>query len=202
MGVGSTYRTKISTTPGTLSRRSLRARTRNSFATGRWWNGTPTASSLRSPDAAGPWTVRPSTSVTASCERSPVFDSPTTGGLFDPSTGVDWSADTFATPLPDPQVGVADLDPEFWSFGLAMFALGAVNPWLSLVDEAKYGQRVDLAQSLEITTIACCHSPVIEGPFIERAFARIGERPSLPPLALPGQSVLDQIIAASALPQK
>ena len=114
---------------------------------------------------------------------------------------MDWSADTFATPLPDPQVGVADLDPEFWSFGLAMFALGAVNPWLSLVDEAKYGQRVDLVQSLEITTIACCHSPVIEGPFIERAFARIGERPSLPPLALPGQSVLDQIIAASALPQ-
>jgi flavorubredoxin len=133
--------------------------------------------------------------------RPPVFDSPTTRGLFDPSTGVYWSVDTFAAPLPDPHLGVADLDPEFWHFGLAMFALGAVSPWLSMVDETKYGQRVDIVQSLDITTIACCHSPVIEGPFIKRAFARIRELPSLPPLDLPNQSVLDQIVAASAVPQ-
>jgi hypothetical protein len=82
-----------------------------------------------------------------------------------------------------------------------MFALGAVSPWLSMVDETKYGLHVDRAQNLDITTLACCHSPVIEGPFIERAFARVRELPSLPPLDLPSQSVLDQIVAASALPQ-
>lgn len=133
--------------------------------------------------------------------RPPVFDSPTTRGLFDPSTGVYWSVDTFATALPDPQLGIADLDPEFWDFALATFALGAVSPWLSMVDETKYGQLVDRVQSLDITKIACCHSPVIEGSFIERAFARIRELPSLPPFELPNQSVLDQIVAASALPQ-
>jgi flavorubredoxin len=132
--------------------------------------------------------------------RPPVFDSPTTRGLYDPTTGVYWAVDTFATPLPDPQLGVADLDPEFWDFGLAMFALGAVSPWLSLVDETKYGRYVDKVQSLDISTIACCHSPVIEGSFIDRAFARVRELPSLPPLALPDQSVLDQIIAATAQP--
>jgi hypothetical protein len=109
--------------------------------------------------------------------------------------------DTFATPLPDPQLGVADLDPEFWYFGIAMFALGAVSPWLSMVDETKYGQHVDRVQNLDITTIACCHSPVIEGPFIDRAFTRIRELPSLPPLELPNQSVLDEIVAATAVPQ-
>jgi len=134
--------------------------------------------------------------------RPPIFDSPTTRGLFDPTTGVYWAVDTFATPLPDPQLPVADLDPEFWDFGLAMFALGAVSPWLSMVDETKYGQHVDKVQSLDITTIACCHSPVIEGPFIDRAFARVRELPSLPPLALPDQSVLDQIIAATAEAQE
>ena len=132
--------------------------------------------------------------------RPPVYDSPTTRGLFDPTTGVYWSVDTFATPLPDPELGVADLDPEFWDEGLALFALGAVSPWLSLVDEDKYGRYVDQVQNLDITTVAACHSPVIEGPFIERAFARIRQLPAMVPPIMPDQSVLDQIIAATSQP--
>jgi hypothetical protein len=130
-----------------------------------------------------------------------VFDSPTTRGVFDPTTGVYWAVDTFATPLPDPQLGVADLDDEFWDYGLALFALGAVSPWLSMVDEAKYGRTVDSVQRLELATVACCHSPVIEGRFIDQAFARIRELPSLPSIPLPDQSVLDQIVATTAQPQ-
>ena len=133
--------------------------------------------------------------------RPPVYDSPTTRGLFDPTTGVYWAVDTFATPLPDPQMGIADLDRGFWEFGLMLFALGAVSPWLSMVDETKYGRFVDRVQSLDITTVACCHSPVIEGPFIDQAFARIRQLPSLDYPQLPDQSVLDQIVAASAQPQ-
>jgi flavorubredoxin len=132
--------------------------------------------------------------------RPPVFDSPTTRGLFDPTTGVYWAVDTFATPLPGLELGIADLESEFWNFGLAFFALGAVSPWLSLVDEKKFARRVDMVQGLDITTIACCHSPVIEGPYIDRAFARVRQLPSLPAVALPDQSVLDQIVAATAQP--
>ena len=132
--------------------------------------------------------------------RPPVFDSPTTRGLFDPTTGVYWAVDTFATPLPDPKVGIADLDPEFWQFGMTMFAFGAVSPWLAMLDPAKYGKHVDCAQSLDITTIAACHSPVIEGPFIEQAFARVREFPGVEPPPLPDQSILDEIIAATSVP--
>jgi flavorubredoxin len=132
--------------------------------------------------------------------RPPVYDSPTTRGLFDPTTGVYWAVDTFATPLPDPELGIGDLDPDFWREGLALFALGAVSPWLSLVDEGKYGRYVDRVQSLDITTIACCHSPVIEGPLIERAFAHVRQLPAIDPPAMPDQSVLDQIIGATAQP--
>jgi flavorubredoxin len=95
--------------------------------------------------------------------RPPVYDSPTTRGLFDPTTGVYWSVDTFATPLPDPAMGVGDLDAEFWELGMTLFALGAVSPWLSLVDSDKYAKYVDRVQSLDITTVAGCHTPVIEG---------------------------------------
>ena len=82
-----------------------------------------------------------------------------------------------------------------------MFALGAVSPWLSLVDPTKYDRYVDGIQGLDITTIAACHSPVIEGPFIEQAFARIRALPTTEPPPLPDQSVLDELVAATAVAQ-
>jgi flavorubredoxin len=131
--------------------------------------------------------------------RPPVFDSPTTRGLFDPTTGVYWAVDTFATPLPDPQLGIAELDPEFWKFGMTLFAFGAVSPWLTMLDHDKYGRFVDTVQRLDITTIAACHTPVIEGPFIQQAFAHVRAFPTVEPPPLPDQSVLDQIIASTAV---
>jgi flavorubredoxin len=132
--------------------------------------------------------------------RPPVFDSPTTRGLFDPTTGVYWAVDTFATPLPDPHMTIAELDAEFWNHGLTMFALGAVSPWLTMLDPAKYGRYVDMSENLDITTIAACHSPAIEGPDIARAFAQVRELPNVECPPLPDQSVLDQIIAATSQP--
>ncbi|HEY3483881.1 MAG TPA: hypothetical protein VGK49_00800, partial [Ilumatobacteraceae bacterium] len=127
-------------------------------------------------------------------------DSPTTRGLFDPTTGVYWAVDTFATPLPDPSLGIADLEPEFWEFGMTLFAFGAVSPWLTMLDADKYGRFVDGVQGLDITTIAACHTPVIEGPFIEQAFARVRAFPTVEPPPLPDQSILDEIIAATSIP--
>src|SRR3954465_1724302 len=98
--------------------------------------------------------------------RPPVYDSPTTRGLFDPTTGVYWAVDTFATPLPDYTMGVGDLDPDFWNEGLWLFALGAVSPWLMMLDLQKWGRYVDGVQGLDIKAIAACHSPVIEGTYI------------------------------------
>jgi len=133
--------------------------------------------------------------------RPPVYDSPTTRGLFDPTTGLYWSADTFATPLPDPGAGIADLEPEFWEFGLTLFALGAVSPWITLTDPVKYGAYVDRVQNLDIKTVAGCHTPVLEGEFIDKAFATVRQFPLIDPPPMPDQSVLDQIVAATAVPQ-
>jgi flavorubredoxin len=132
--------------------------------------------------------------------RPPVYDSPTTRGLYDPATKVYWAVDTFATPLPDPHMGVADLDADFWRELMWVFAMGAVSPWLAMLDVDKWARYVDCVQDLDITTIAACHTPAIEGPYIERAFARIREIPTLDPPVLPDQSILDQIIAATSQP--
>ncbi len=67
-----------------------------------------------------------------------------------------------------------------------------------MLDPVKYGRYVDRIQDLDITTIAACHTPVIEGEFIERAFARVRELPTLDAPPLPDQSILDQIVAATS----
>jgi hypothetical protein len=79
---------------------------------------------------------------------------------------------------------------------VGLFALGAVSPWILMTDPEKFGRSIDRVQSLEIKTIASCHSPVIEGPHIERAFNRIRELPMAEAPALPDQAVLEQIVAA------
>ncbi|MFI5047372.1 MAG: MBL fold metallo-hydrolase [Acidimicrobiia bacterium] len=132
--------------------------------------------------------------------RPPVYDSPTTRGLYDPTTKVYWSVDTFAIPQPDAHMGIADLDGEFWREVMALFALGAISPWLSMLDQAKFGATVDRVQALDITTISGCHTPAIEGEFIDQAFARVRELPTLDPPMLPDQSILDQIVAATSEP--
>ena len=69
--------------------------------------------------------------------RPPVFDSPTTRGLFDPTTGVYWASDCFATPMLTAARNVAEIDAEFWAEGMTMFNR-YVSPWLELIDDAKF----------------------------------------------------------------
>jgi flavorubredoxin len=47
--------------------------------------------------------------------RPPLWDSPTTRGVFDTSTGVYWAVDAFATPVSTAvEASVDELDPEAW----------------------------------------------------------------------------------------
>ena len=94
---------------------------------------------------------------------------------------------------------ISELDRDFWGEGLALFALGAVSPWLSMVDEAKWADHVNNVQQLDIETIAACHTPIIDGPFIEEAFSLVRNLPNLGPIDLPDQSMLDQIVEAASV---
>ena len=111
--------------------------------------------------------------------RPPVFDSPTTRGLFDPTTGVYWAVDTFATPLPDPSIDDRGPRSGLLVRGHVDVRARRREPVADDARHRKYSQYVDRVQSLDITTIASCHSPVIEGRYIDRAFSRIRELPTL-----------------------
>ena len=109
---------------------------------------------------------------------------------------------------------IAVTDSPFPSLDPALKALARVDPEIRMSKSASpddilavarrrppVGRYVDRVQTLDIKTVAACHTPVIEGPFIERAFNRIREFPTLDAPMLPDQSVLEQIVATTSQPQ-
>jgi len=123
----------------------------------------------------------------------PLFDSPTTRGLYDDRTGTYWAVDTFALPLPGPMNDIAGLPAEAWQGGMEMF--NCMNsPWFKLLDPAKFERHVDRTQKLDIETIASCHSPVIPRSHVDAAFNMIRRIPHLEPPPQPQQGDLDELM--------
>ncbi len=124
--------------------------------------------------------------------RPPIFDSPTTRGLFDPTTGVYWSSDCFATPMLTPTVDVGELDPTFWLDGVAMFD-SYISPWLEIADHARFQRTVDRIEALDPRVIAGCHTPAITGANVARAIANCRRIPGATVPPPPDQAVLETI---------
>ena len=131
--------------------------------------------------------------------RPPIFDAPTTRGLFDPTTGVYWASDSFATPMTTPVTNVAELDPTFWAEGMATFD-NYVAAWLPLVDDTRFQRTVDRVEQLAPAVLVGCHTPVIDGANVATALAATRRSPSASFPAQPDQAVLETIQQALAAP--
>ena len=124
--------------------------------------------------------------------RPPIFDSPTTRGLFDPTTRVYWASDSFATPMLAPVPDVAALDESFWTEGINMFDQ-YVSPWVTMVDDARFQQTVDRIEALDPRVLTGCHTPVVSEAFVTRALAATRRTPTAVVPPQPGQAVLEEI---------
>lgn len=124
--------------------------------------------------------------------RPPVYDSPTTRGLFDPTTGVYWASDAFASPMLTPIRDVCELDQEMWSMGMPTFNR-ALSPWIEVADEAKFLRSVDRIAQLGASTIAACHTPVIGRAHVATAIEATRRSLHAETVPLPDQTLLDQI---------
>jgi flavorubredoxin len=127
--------------------------------------------------------------------RPPVFDSPTTRGLYDPTTGFYWASDGFATPMPAPVRHVADLDLDAagWTAGINTFDR-YVSPWLELVDDRRFQATVDRIEALAPAVMAGCHTPAITGAAqVAAALAATRRSPVAEIQPQPDQAVLEQI---------
>ncbi|MCZ2110279.1 MAG: MBL fold metallo-hydrolase [Dehalococcoidia bacterium] len=132
--------------------------------------------------------------------RPPVYDSPTTRGLYDSKTGVYWASDAFGMPVIGPTDDAGDLDPEFWRDGLFTFA-SYISPWHELADPAKFAAEVGKIVRLNPSVIATGHGPVSRGSAISRSFEFIKDLPVMEPKPFPPQAALEEIVAAMMAPE-
>lgn len=129
--------------------------------------------------------------------RPPLYDSPTTRGLFDPLTGVYWASDCYASPVERGTAFTSELDIDAWNEGFTAFNLWN-SPWVSMVDPEPFGIQCRRVEQLRPAAIATCHGPTIEAPQVQHAFDLLRSLPSSPVPPQPAQPLLDEIVAAMA----
>jgi flavorubredoxin len=127
--------------------------------------------------------------------RPPVYDSPTTRGVLDPTTGLYWAGDLGAVLGPDPVVHADEMPADALAESFVT-APGWVSPWLAMVDDAKYQAEVTRLADLGIRTWAQTHGPVYEGHHIARAIELLRTVPAGPAVPQPGQADLDAIVSS------
>ena len=127
----------------------------------------------------------------------PAFDSPTTRGLFDPSTGVYWAVDSFGCPVTHDVRNVNELDEGFWREGFLQFQR-MVSPWHQWLDPTRFAAHIDSVRRLGATKIANAHGPTLHGAQLEVAYDLMAQIPNMEEAPLPTQADLDGMLAAFA----
>jgi flavorubredoxin len=132
--------------------------------------------------------------------RPPVFDGPTTRGLYDPTTATMWIVDSFASMVTG-EDGLHDVDAvpaEVYDETFRLFN-SLISPWHQWLDPAVYRRHVDEVEAMGVLTVASAHGGVHTGPAIHAAFDRVRALAGQPITPDPGQPLLDEMLAASLL---
>jgi flavorubredoxin len=125
--------------------------------------------------------------------RPPIFDSPTTRGLYDGKSRVYWGADSYGSLVLGPTETQAEQPKEFWEQGF--FAIQSlVAPWTAMTDSKKYNALVDRVAGLDLSAIASAHGPVLTGDRMREAIAFMRTMPDREAYQVPGQETLDEIL--------
>ncbi|UDY34918.1 MBL fold metallo-hydrolase [Dermatobacter hominis] len=128
--------------------------------------------------------------------RPPIFDGPTTRGLYDEVSGVMWAVDSFAALTTGAVYDAPDVPSDLYDETFMLFN-SLVSPWHEWLSPEVYGRHVDSIEAIGATTIATAHGPVLRGSFIPGAFDRVRALAGRPNIAAPGQEALDAMLAAA-----
>ena len=124
--------------------------------------------------------------------RPPVYDSPTTRGLFDPTTGVYWASDSFATPMLTPGADVDEIDDRVLDRGIHTFAR-YVSPWLDPGRRRSLpGHRRPGRGAASVRHGRLPHTGHLGGR-VDAAIATVRQSPTAAVPDEPDQAVLEQI---------
>ena len=125
--------------------------------------------------------------------RPPLFDNPTTIGIYDDKSEAFFSADFFGAVIPSPARYADDLEEEYLTQGMLGWA-GADSPWAHMTDPNGFNRALDTIRQIAPKTIFSAHSPTARGR-TEQFLELIATVPASTPFVAPNQMALEQILA-------
>jgi flavorubredoxin len=125
--------------------------------------------------------------------RPPLFDNPTTIGIYDNKSETLFSADCFGAIIPSPVQDVEQITEEQLSQGIIGWA-GADSPWIHMVETDKFKHKLDVIRQMAPKMILSAHLPPVQGK-TEQLLQLLAKVPSSSPFVGPNQEALEQIMA-------
>jgi flavorubredoxin len=125
--------------------------------------------------------------------RPPIFDNPTTIGIFDKTSEAFFSADFFGAIIPSPAKDVEDLAEKDLEQGMVSWA-SADSPWIHMVDASRFSKELDKIREIAPKIIFSGHLPPARRK-TDRLLEFLENLPSSTPFITPDQAALEQILA-------
>ena len=128
--------------------------------------------------------------------RPPLFDNPTTIGIYDNKSGAFFSADCFGAIIPSPAQNLDDV-PEGDLVQGAISWASADSPWVHRVEPGVFSQALDGIRQMAPKIILSAHLPPARGK-TEQLLELLARIPTSTPFVTPNQTALEQILAQTS----
>jgi glyoxylase-like metal-dependent hydrolase (beta-lactamase superfamily II) len=125
--------------------------------------------------------------------RPPLFDNPTTIGIYDDKSEAFFSADCFGAIIPSPVQTADDITDEDLANGMISWA-SADSPWAHTVDPGTFSTTLDGIRTIAPKWIFSAHLPPARGK-TEQFLELLARVPSSTPFVAPGQTALEQMLS-------
>jgi flavorubredoxin len=125
--------------------------------------------------------------------KPPLFDNPTTIGIYDSKSEAFFSADCFGAIIPSPAQNADEVLEGDLAQGMISWA-SADSPWVHMVAPGVFSQALDRIRQMAPKMILSAHLPPAPGK-TEQLLELLSRVPSSPPFAAPNQTALEQILA-------
>jgi flavorubredoxin len=125
--------------------------------------------------------------------RPPLFDNPTTIGIYDNKLEAFFSADCFGAIIPSPAQNADDIAEEDLAQGMISWA-SADSPWVHMVEPSEFSQALDRIRQMAPKMILSAHLPPAQGK-TEQLLESLARVPTSTPFVAPNQTALEQILA-------
>lgn len=124
--------------------------------------------------------------------RPPLFDNPTTIGVYDDKSEAFFSADCFGAIIQLPAQNTDDVAEGDLAQGMAGWA-SLDNPWVHMVKPSEFSQALDRIRQIAPKLILSAHLPPATGK-TEKFLELLATVPPSPPSVAPNQTALEQIL--------